>query len=43
MSRTILLRHGQSLYNAGETDDFDSDVTERAIIKSKTQPYTLKR
>ncbi len=27
--RCILVRHGQSLFNAGETMEFDSDVTER--------------
>ncbi len=27
--RCILVRHGQSLFNAGETMEYDSDVTER--------------
>lgn len=29
MKRYILVRHGQSMYNAGLTDNFDSDTTER--------------
>jgi broad specificity phosphatase PhoE len=33
MSRRILLRHGQSQNNAGETDDFDSNLTERGYYQ----------
>jgi len=33
MSRVILLRHGQSLFNAGYSSEFDSDLSERGYYQ----------
>ena len=40
--RWILVRHGQSQFNAGNTDDFDSDITERGTYQILDAAFAVK-